>query len=292
MLAGRVGQSFRSSLVSSGLLGQIKVASDSWSKLSGSKLSGPMVVRYHPASAQRWVELTRPRWAFVTGASRTANRAASVAVMRPAWATLGPGGWAGQSSLSKTIEAIASVRSTQWQQLTELATPTWSTSLVDSTLSARAFGVWSQDLQWVVRTTVLGDAAARTAAVRLASPFGYSPRPLLNIPQVTPGTRIGPRITIGPTAVAPAPDPTLAVLDDEGSTSRLERLLRARIRQLALVLLTVSGACNALGVALLVLANEPLVNIFTVLFGEGMLLLAVPPSIAAIRQLRSGKTTT
>jgi hypothetical protein len=46
-------------------------------------------------------------------------------------------------------------------------------------------------------------------------------------------------------------------LDDWDSTWRLERLLRARIHQLALVLLTVSGACNGLGVALLVLANEP-----------------------------------
>jgi len=221
--------------------------------------------------------------------------------MRPAWATLGPAGWAGQSSLSKTVEAVASsmktveaivaVQSTQWHPLIQLAKPAWSKSLLDSSWSAGVLGIQSQDLQGIVRSTVLGDAAARTAAMRLASTFKYSPRPLLNIPQVTPGTRIGPRITIDPTPVAPAPDPTLAVLDDEDST-RLERLLRARIRQLALVLLTVSGACNALGAALLVVANEPLVNIFTVLFGEGMLLLAVPPSIAAICQLRSGKTTT
>jgi hypothetical protein len=86
--------------------------------------------------------------------------------------------------------------------------------------------------------------------------------------------------------------PSTTTLGDQDSTSRLERLLRTRIRQLALVLLTVSGVCNGLGVALLVLANEPLANILTVLFGEGMLLLAVPPSIAAIRQLHSSKTTT
>jgi hypothetical protein len=57
------------------------------------------------------------------------------------------------------------------------------------------------------------------------------------------------------------------------------------------VLFTVFGACNGLGVALLVLANEPLANILTVLFAEGTLLLAIPPSIAAIRQSRSSKTT-
>jgi hypothetical protein len=80
-------------------------------------------------------------------------------------------------------------------------------------------------------------------------------------------------------------------LDDQDSTSRRERLLRARTRQLALVLIIVSVACNGLGAAFLLLANEPLANIRTVLSGEGMLLFAVAPSIA-IRHLRTSKTTT
>jgi hypothetical protein len=292
MLAGRFEQNFRSSLIASGLVDQIRAASTSLSKVSGPKISVSMGVRYYPASTQRWVKLTRPRWALPTGANEAANRAASAAVVRPAWATLGPGGWAGQSSLSKTIEATASVRSTQWQPLTELAKPAWSKSLLDSSWSAGALGIRSEDLQRIVRSTVLGDTAARTAAVRLASTFRYSPRPLPNIAPGTPYTRIRPPSSIGPTPAAPAPDSALPALDDEDLTSGLERLLRTRIRDIAFVLLILSGACNGLGVALLVLANEPLANILTVLFGEGMLLLAVPPSVAAIRQLRSSKTTT
>jgi hypothetical protein len=301
-LVDRFEQNFRSSLVASGLFDQIRAASDSLPKISGPKISVSVGVRYHPASTQRWVELTRPQWAFLTGANGAANRAASAAVMRSAWATVGPAGWAGQSSILKTIEAMTSMRFTQWQPLTELANPAWSKILLDNSLSAGAFGIRSQDLQRVVRTTVLGDAAARTAAMRLASTFRYSQRPLPNIAPLTPYTGIRPPFLIGPTPAAPAPnsslpaapapDSTLPILDDEGSTSGLERLLRTRIREIALVLVTVSGACNALGVALLMLANEPLANILTVLFGEGTLLLAVPPSVAAIRQLRSGKTTT
>jgi hypothetical protein len=311
MLAGRFEQNFRSSLVASGLFDQIRAASASSFKISGPKISVSLGIRYHPASTQRWVELTPPRWAFFTGVNEAANRAASAAVVRPAWATLGSGGWAGQSSLSKTVEAIASsakmieaitssvktvdaiasVRFTQWQRLAELANPTWSKSLLDSSWSAGAFGIRSEDLQRIVRSTVLGDVAARTAAMRLASTFSYSPPLLPNIAPAKPYTRIGPPSSIGPTSAAPAPDSTLTVLDED-STSGLERFLRTRIREIALVLLIASGACNAAGVALLVLANEPLANILTVLFGEGALVLAVPPSIAAIRQLRSSKTTT
>jgi hypothetical protein len=117
-------------------------------------------------------------------------------------------------------------------------------------------------------------------------------KPLPNIAPVTPYTGIGPPTSIGLTPPAAAPDSTLPAPDDEDSTSGLERLLRTRIREIAFVLVTISGTCNTLGVALLMLANEPLANILTVLFGEGTLLLAVPPSIAAIRQLRSSRTTT
>jgi hypothetical protein len=322
VLAGRFEQNFRSSLVASGRFNQIRAAaSNSLFKISRPTISVSMGASYHPALTQRWVELTGPRWAFLSDASGATNRAASAAVACPAWATFRPASWAGQSSLSttidtitssmktieaitsavrtieaitsavRTIEAIVSVRFTQLQPLTELAKPAWSKSLLGSYWSAGALGILSQDLQRMVRSTVLGDAAARTAAMRLTSTFRYSLRPLPNIAPVTPYTGIRPPSPIGPTPAAPALDSTLPTLHDD-STSGLERLLRTRIREIALVLVTISGACNTLGVALLVLANEPLANILAVLFGEGTLLLAVPQSMAAIRQLRSSKTTT
>jgi hypothetical protein len=109
----------------------------------------------------------------------------------------------------------------------------------------------------------------------------------------TPPATTWPSPTTSATAATPssmAADSGL-VLTDEDSASRLERLLRRRIRQLALVLLTASATSNAAGIALLALANEPLANILMVLIGEGTLLLAVPPALLAVRQLRSSATT-